>query len=304
MPLVHAENGDVVVPAAGALLGARHHRAGGPRLFAPAGSRGRSHQPRHHDRRHGGLAALYRAYLLPQAHEAITRARAAGKRVFGEPLIQHLVLDESEYQQQGLGLCGAPRDVAAVPPEGASGLALGRPAVGLAAGRRDRPLLLHDRAEAHGARRFPQDSERHRRARGPHAGAVDGRRQHRPADQGGVRRGHLGQYRPHPQHLSAKGAIAVGSDADIVIWDPEATKTISAKRQVSRIDYNVFEGIRTARASRVTRCRGRHRLEAGRAARRSGRRPLCRAPRPSRRSRRHRGHFEGLNGPRPVSAWR
>ena len=38
------------------------------------------------------------------------RSRApaqAGKRVFGEPLIQHLVLDESEYQQQGLGPCGA-----------------------------------------------------------------------------------------------------------------------------------------------------------------------------------------------------
>jgi len=31
------------------------------------------------------------------AHEAIARARAEGKRVFGEPLIQHLVLDEGDY---------------------------------------------------------------------------------------------------------------------------------------------------------------------------------------------------------------
>ena len=32
-----------------------------------------------------------------QAHEAIRRARQKGMRVFGEPLIQHLTLDESEY---------------------------------------------------------------------------------------------------------------------------------------------------------------------------------------------------------------
>src|SRR5690606_8723761 len=32
-----------------------------------------------------------------QAHEAIRRARQAGQRVWGEPLIQHLTLDDSEY---------------------------------------------------------------------------------------------------------------------------------------------------------------------------------------------------------------
>jgi dihydropyrimidinase len=40
-----------------------------------------------------------------------------------------------------------------------------------------------------------------------------------------------------------KGAIVVGADADIVLWDPERSKTISAGRQKSVIDYNVFEGI-------------------------------------------------------------
>jgi dihydropyrimidinase len=54
-----------------------------------------------------------------------------------------------------------------------------------------------------------------------------------------------------------KGAVAPGSDADVTVWDPAATKTIRAEKQVSRIDYNVFEGFVCKGVPRVTLSRGK-----------------------------------------------
>ncbi len=48
----------------------------------------------------------------------------------------------------------------------------------------------------------------------------------------------------------------MGADADLVVWDPEKTKTISAATQQSAIDYNVFEGKEVKGLPRFTLTRG------------------------------------------------
>lgn len=39
-----------------------------------------------------------------------------------------------------------------------------------------------------------------------------------------------------------KGRIAVGSDGDIVVWNPNAKRTISVETQHQTCDFNIFEG--------------------------------------------------------------
>jgi len=39
-----------------------------------------------------------------------------------------------------------------------------------------------------------------------------------------------------------KGTLAVGSDADVVIWDPAATRTMGVHTSHQRTDYNLYEG--------------------------------------------------------------
>jgi dihydropyrimidinase len=53
-----------------------------------------------------------------------------------------------------------------------------------------------------------------------------------------------------------KGVIAAGSDADIVIWDPNAEHLISAKTHHMRVDYSMFEGFRVKGNAKTVLSRG------------------------------------------------
>jgi dihydropyrimidinase len=60
-----------------------------------------------------------------------------------------------------------------------------------------------------------------------------------------------------------KGTIAVGSDADIVIFDPDREQTLSVKTQHMNVDYNAYEGKRIRGVVETVLSRGRVVIENG-----------------------------------------
>lgn len=60
-----------------------------------------------------------------------------------------------------------------------------------------------------------------------------------------------------------KGTIAVGSDADILVWDPKSERTISAQSHHMKADNNIFEGIKVKGRPRFVFSRGRKIVDDG-----------------------------------------
>jgi dihydropyrimidinase len=67
-----------------------------------------------------------------------------------------------------------------------------------------------------------------------------------------------------------KGTIAVGSDADIVIFDPDEEMTISAKTHHMNVDYSCYEGMKVRGVTKTVLSRGEVVIDEGKYAGRAG----------------------------------
>ena len=254
--MVHAENGDVVAELSARLLAEGNT---GPEAHAysrPPQVEGEATNRAIMVADMAGVPLYVVHVSCEDSHEAIRRARAQGKRVWGEPLIQHLTLDESEYFNEDWD--HAARRVMSPPFRNK------QHQDSLWAGLQSGSLSVV--ATDHCA--FTTDQKR--------TGIGDFTKI--PNGTGGLEdrmpmlwTHGVGTGRLTPNEFVAvtstniakilgmypkKGAVLVGSDADLVVWDPEATKTITAGAQQSAIDYNVFEGQTVKGLPRFTLTRG------------------------------------------------
>jgi dihydropyrimidinase len=67
-----------------------------------------------------------------------------------------------------------------------------------------------------------------------------------------------------------KGTIAVGSDADLVIFDPNEEQVLSVKTHHMRVDYSMFEGVKVKGVAKIVLSRGRVLVDNGKFLGRAG----------------------------------
>ncbi|MGR0278519.1 dihydropyrimidinase [Marinomonas dokdonensis] len=67
-----------------------------------------------------------------------------------------------------------------------------------------------------------------------------------------------------------KGCIRVGADADLVLWDPNDSKTLSAKTHQSNIEHSIFEGMTINGIPKTTICNGKLAWHDGKLMAKSG----------------------------------
>jgi len=240
--LVHAEHGPIVdylraaLVAAGEMGPASHPRSRPPEAEGEATVRATV------------LARLTGAPLYVvhvtcrQAMEAVARARAEGWDVYGETCPQYLLLDDSVYHLPDFESAAY---VIAPPirPRGHQNALWQALVTGVLS------VVGTDHCPFHLAGQKELGRDDFRRIPGGAAGI-----EHRLAllYTHGVRSGHLDLpsfvdlVSTRPARIFGlyprKGSLEVGADADLVLWDPEATQTISAATHHHNCDRSIYEG--------------------------------------------------------------
>ena len=264
MTMVHAENNEVITWITERLLTRGYHA---PKFHAV------SHAPiaeSEASRRAIDLARLVDAPLLivhvsePEAARAILEARNNGLPIYGETCPQYLFLTAEDLNKNGMEgakyCCSPPpRDKAA------------QEAIWL--GLRNGTFQVF--SSDHAPYRFDESGKFHAGANPSFkqiANGVPGLETRMPLlFSEGVLKGRLTLnefvaltstnaariYGLHPR----KGSLAIGSDADITIWDPKWGRTITQDMLHDNMDYTPYEGMEVTGWPRIVIIRGRVAVE-------------------------------------------
>ncbi|MBS1093040.1 dihydropyrimidinase [Gluconobacter wancherniae] len=249
---VHAENGDAVAYLQADLLKQGMTGPEAHPLSRPASVEGEAAQ------RVIAIAGLLGApiYIVhvstEEATAAIAAARARGQRVYGEVLAQHLVIDDSVYADPNW--LGAAQHVMSPPfrPKHHqkalwSGLASGQ----LQTTATDHCCFCTGQKEQglNDFTKIPNGTPgiEDRMSVLWHHGVRTGRLT--PQEFVAVTSTNTAKiFNIHPR----KGSVSAGADADLVLWDPEGSRTVSAATHHQNVDYNIYEGMTLTGLARYT----------------------------------------------------
>jgi dihydropyrimidinase len=257
MPTVHAENGELVfrlqqkIKDMGITGPEGHPLSRPPEVEAEAANRAiRIAQVL-------GTPVYLVHVSCKESLETITRARSEGQRVYGEVLAGHLMIDDSVYRHPDFEFAAA--HVMSPPfrsKEHQDALWRGLQGGNLQTTATDHCCFCADQKAAgrDDFTKIPNGTAgvEDRMAVMWHHGVNSGRLT--PNEFVAVTSTNTAKiFNIHPR----KGTVQAGADADLVVWDPKGTRTISAKTHHQNIDFNIFEGMTVSGIPAVTVSAGR-----------------------------------------------